>query len=89
METYDKCKKEKGKGVFSQIKQKLEEGVNHNKCTMFEEASRTVQNQLQQLMVWDLFVQSHILFTSEGPSWSRSYGSWIYNYLYAVIAYHH
>ena len=64
METYDKCKKEKGKGVFNRIKQKLKEGVDHNKCTMFEEASRTVQSQLEQLMVWDLFVQSHIFFTS-------------------------
>jgi hypothetical protein len=51
METYDKCKKEKGKKVFIRIKQKLEEGVDHNKLTMFEEASRTVQSQLEQLMV--------------------------------------
>jgi hypothetical protein len=51
METYDKCKKEKGKGVFNRIKQKLKEGVGHNKCTMFEEASRIVQSQLEQLMV--------------------------------------
>jgi hypothetical protein len=70
METYDKCKKEKGKGVFNRIKQKLKEGVDRNKSTMFEEASRTVQSQLQQLMVCNLFVQSHIFFTSEGPSWS-------------------
>ena len=24
-----------------------------------------------------------------GPSWPWSYGSWIYNYLYAIITYHH
>jgi hypothetical protein len=30
---------------------------------MFEKASCTVQSQLKQLMVWDLFVQSHIFFT--------------------------
>ena len=23
------------------------------------------------------------------PSWCRSYGSWIYNYTYAIDAYHH
>ena len=51
METYDKCKKDKGKGLLKRIKQKLREGVDHNKCTMFDEASRAVQNQLQQLMV--------------------------------------
>ena len=50
METYNKCKKEKGKKVFIRIKQKLEEGVDHNKSTMFEEASHTVQSQLKQLM---------------------------------------
>ena len=51
METYDKCKKEKGKGVFNRIKKKLAEGVEHNKCTMFKDASCTVQFELQQLMV--------------------------------------
>ena len=51
METYENCKKEKGAGVFNRIKQKLQAGVNHSKCTMFEEASRAVQSQLQQLMV--------------------------------------
>ena len=51
METYDKCEKENGTGVFNRIKQKLKEGVDHNKCTMFKEASHTVQSQLEQLMV--------------------------------------
>jgi hypothetical protein len=31
METYDKCMKEKGTGVFNRIKQTLKEGVEHNK----------------------------------------------------------
>ena len=72
METYDKCKKEKGKGVFNRIKLKLQAGVDHSKCTMFDEASYTIQSQLKQLMVCGLFVHLHIFFSSAGPSWSRS-----------------
>jgi hypothetical protein len=27
------------------------------------------------------FITPNFIYTSQGPSWSWSYGSWIYNYL--------
>jgi len=39
--------------------------------------------------MYELLILKLMIKVVTGPSWSWSYGSWIYNYLFAIRAYHH